>query len=253
MSKKLVYLLLFFLFSLPPGLALGSDLPFQPGEKLTFLLRWEFIPAGKAVLTIAPLEEMNGESVFHFVMTAKSNSFLDLFYKVRDRIDSYTDTAVTHSILYKKNQREGKTRRNVVVNYDWDSHQARYTSDKNEREPIDILPGTLDPLGIFYYVRSLDLSKISALERPVSDGKKSVIGIGNIIKRETITVPAGTYDTLLIEPDLKDIGGVFEKSKDSKIRIWVSAERPHIPVKLKSKVAVGSFMGDLVKVQTDIP
>jgi hypothetical protein len=69
-----------------------------------------------------------------------------------------------------------------------------------------------------------------------------------VVRRETIRVPAGTFDTLLIEPDLSHVGGVFEKSPDAKIQLWVSADPRRVPVKLKSKVVVGSFSGELVSI-----
>jgi hypothetical protein len=59
-------------------------------------------------------------------------------------------------------------------------------------------------------------------------------------------VKSGTYDTYLIEPEIKHIGGVFEKSKNAKIKLWVTADKRKIPVKIKSKVVVGSFVGELV-------
>jgi hypothetical protein len=80
----------------------------------------------------------------------------------------------------------------------------------------------------------------------VTDGKKHVLGVAEVVRRETITVPAGTFDTFLIEPDLAQVGGVFEKSPDAKIQLWVSADHRRLPVKLKSKVVVGSFSGELV-------
>lgn len=54
------------------------------------------------------------------------------------------------------------------------------------------------------------------------------------IKRETITVAHGTYDTYLVEPGLQHIGGVFQKSKEAKLKIWVSADARRIPIKIKS-------------------
>jgi len=51
-----------------------------------------------------------------------------------------------------------------------------------------------------------------------------------------------------LEPNLKDIGGVFEKSKDAKISIWVTADHRRIPVMIKSKVIVGSFVGELTDI-----
>jgi len=134
--------------------AAEKNFPFYPGEKLTFQLKWTLIPAGEGILEVLPIETINGVKAYHFVLTAKSNSFVDLFYKVRDRIDAYTDIEMNHTILYKKKQREGKTQ--------------------------------------------------------------------------------------------KDVGVVFEKSKNAKIQVWVTADKRRMPVKIKSKVVVGSFVGELV-------
>jgi len=42
------------------------------------------------------------------------------------------------------------------------------------------------------------------------------------------------------------VGVVFEKSKNAKIQVWVTADKRRMPVKIKSKVVVGSFVGELV-------
>ena len=230
----------------PRSKAIEKDLPFAPGEKLTFQLKWAFMPAGEAVLKILPIEAVGGVQSYHFVMTAKSNSFIDYFYKVRDKIDAYTNIEMTHSIRYRKKQQEGKSKRDVVVDFDWKKNKARYANFKREREPIDILSGAFDPLSAFYYIRLFDLKENMIIERPVTDGKKCVIGKATVIKRETIRIASGTYDTYLIEPELKHIRGVFEKSKNAKIQLWVTADKRRLPVKIKSKVIVGTFVGELV-------
>ena len=78
---------------------------------------------------------------------------------------------------------------------------------------------------------------------------KLVLGIAKIVRKETIELDIGTYETYLIEPEIKDIGGVFAKSRDAKIQIWVSADHRRIPVRIKSKVVVGSFTGELIAVE----
>ena len=226
--------------------AFSQDSPFYPGEKLTYRLKWNFIPAGEAVLEVLPTVTINGVKSYHFVLTVKSNSFLDLFYKVRDRIDAYSDLDMTHSILYRKKQKEGKTIRNVVVDFDWGKKEAQYSNFYKKRKPISILPGSFDPLSVFYYSRYIDLEKNREIRRAVTDGKRCVIGIAKVIKREKIKLKNGTYDTYLLEPDLKHLRGVFEKSKNAKIRLWVSADKSRIPVKITSKVIVGSFIGELI-------
>ena len=222
------------------------DFPFYPGEKLTFQLRWSLIPAGKAVLEVLPMETINGIKSYHFVMTAKTNSFVDVFYKFRTRIDAYTDINMTHSILYKKKKNVRNKNKDVVVNFNWEKNKAIYSTSKKTRKPIDVLPGSFDPFSAFYYTRLFDPNKNSIIKRPVTDGKKCVIGKASVIKRETIKVAGKTYDTYLIEPDLENVGGVFEKSKDAIIQLWITADKRRIPVKIKSKVVVGSFVGELV-------
>jgi hypothetical protein len=223
-----------------------KSLPFSPGEKLTFQVRWSFIPAGKAILQVFPIETIDGVSALHFVMTARTYPLIDLFYKVRDRIDSYTDTQMTHALLYRK-QNRGKIFRDVVVTFNWEKQEAQYVKNGEKAAPISLVPGSFDPLSIFYAFRLHDLSENSIVQAPVSDGKRCLTGRAVVIKRETIIVASGTYDTYLVEPDLKHIGGVFRKSPHAKLEIWVTADSRRTPVKVKSKVVVGSFVAELMR------
>ena len=219
---------------------------FRPGERLTFVLKWTIIPAGEAVLEVLPEEHMAGIDAHHFVLTARSNAFVDAFYMVRDRIDAWADTAMQRSLLYRKKQHEGSTRRDIIVSFDWEDMTVQYINQSKVREPIPITAGTFDPLSIFYWSRSANLVAGGRIQRSVTDGKKHVMGVADVVRRETVKVPAGTFDTFLIEPDLAHVGGVFEKSPDAKVQLWVSADHRRLPVKLKSKVIVGSFSGELV-------
>lgn len=233
-------------------LATPEAYPFQPGEKMTFKLSWGIIPAGTATLEVLPMASVNGQAAYHFLLTARSNKFIDTFYKVRDRIEGYADITMTSSLLYRKIQCEGRTRRNVRITFDWDKMQAQYIRTDKRKAPVAIQQGCFDPLSVFYYMRLLDLKKNGVIERPITDGKRSVIGKTKVVKRQTIKVPGGTYDTFLLEPDLKDVRGVFEKSKESTIKLWVTADQRRLLVKIESKVAVGSFVGELISYEKGV-
>ena len=56
------------------GLARAAANRLVPGEKLTYELRWENVPAGTLQLEIQPIITMEGTEVYHFVMTARTNS-----------------------------------------------------------------------------------------------------------------------------------------------------------------------------------
>ncbi len=247
--SSLLFLIIFFItgYIFPCNAKThATDFPFSPGEKLTFKLSWCFIPAGEAVLEVLPIENISGIKAYHFVLTVKTNQFFDTIYKIRDRIDSYTDTDMTRSILYKKRQVARKHKRDVVVSFNWDKNEAQYSNFSRKRNPVSLLPGSFDPLSIFYYSRIYDFKEKIILQRPVTDGKKCVLGSGKIIKRETIKLKSEKYDTYLLEPELKDLSGVFRKSKNATIKIWLTADKRKIPVRIKSKVVVGSFVAELV-------
>ena len=229
--------------------AQNTHLPFQPGEKLTFELKWTVVTAGEAVVEVLPIETVNGEDAYHFLMKVKSTPFIDLFYKVRDQIDAYCDVGMNKSLLFKKKQHEGHSKRDIVVTFDWEKYEAQYANYGKKKKPISIMPGTFDPYSAFFFTRLFDWEKGNELQRPVTDGKKMIIGKARLVKRETIKVPSGIFDTYLIEPDIEHIGGVFEKSKDAKIELWVTADDRRIPVRLKSKVVVGSFVGELISIE----
>ncbi|MDM8538260.1 DUF3108 domain-containing protein, partial [Desulfobacterales bacterium HSG17] len=227
--------------------------PFYPGEKLTYELRWGVIPAGTATLEVLPFKIVNNMDAYHFVVTAESNDFVDIFYKVRDRIDAYADINMTRSVLYQKKQREGRSKRDILVKFNWENNTANYSNFGESRDPITLMPGTFDPLSAFYFTRFSELKDNMLIQRPITDGKKNVMGKVNVIGKETIKVGDKEYETFLIEPELKHIKGVFEKSKNAKIQIWVSADNRQIPVRIKSEVVVGSFVGELVSFTEGVP
>jgi hypothetical protein len=49
-----------------------------------------------------------------------------------------------------------------------------------------------------------------------------------------LTVGAGTFDTILVEPELK-FDGVMKKGR---VQIWFSDDPAHIPVKIKTRITV---------------
>ncbi len=228
--------------------AAERDIPFHPGERLTFQVTWLSIPAGEAVLEILPPETIDGVKSFHFSMMARTYEAIDLIYKVRDRMDSYTDEGMTRSLLYRQH-RDGRRKKAVTVHFDWEKQEAQYSNFGATIQPIPILPGSFDPLSVFYAFRLLPLKEGTEIQAIVTDGKKCVVGKAKIIRRETINVRGTSYDTFLVEPDLQHIGGVFDRGKNAKVQIWVSADKASIPIRVKSELFLGSFVAELISLE----
>jgi hypothetical protein len=229
------------------GTAFGEpkSLPFLPGEQLKFKVHWTIIPAGEVMIEVLPMETMGGVNCHHFTLMARTYEPVDIFYRIRDRIDAYTDSEMTRSILYRKRQ-EGGTRRDIAVQFDWAKGETRYSNFEEKRDPVPLLPGSFDPLSIFYAFRAYGLTEGKDIFVPVTDGKRCVQARTKVIRREKVEVACGTYETFLVEPEMKDVGGVFEKTPKANLLIWVTADENRIPVKIKSGVKVGSFVAELI-------
>jgi hypothetical protein len=65
-----------------------------------------------------------------------------------------------------------------------------------------------------------------------------------VLKKERVTLPMGTFDTVVVKPLMKSEGIFYRKGE---ILIWLTDDAKHIPVKLQTKVAVGHITATLVQ------
>jgi len=146
-------------------------------------------------------------------------------------------------------QHEGSCKRDITVTFDWEEMTAQYDNAGKKREPVTIFPGTFDLVSLFYAFRLQDLKEHTELQAPVTDGRKLVIGRAQVFSKQKVRVAGRDFETLLVEPDLKDAGGVFEHSEDAKLRVWLTPDASHIPVKVTCRAPVGHFIAELDSVE----
>lgn len=223
--------------------------PFISGEKLTYNLSWSGFSVGTVVIEVSGPISINEIPCYRFSFTVKSNKFTDTFYKVRDQIDGYVDLELKRSIYYTKKQKEGNHERDVVVNFDWKTNQAQYTNFGQAYESVPLPVSAYDPLTILFVARLQSFEVGKPFTLPMTDGKQYIDSKVQVIKKEIINTGLGSYSTHLLQPGLDGIGGVFKKSKDASIHIWFTDDRYKIPIKFKSKVAIGSFRAILVSIK----
>jgi len=225
--------------------ARADTLPFAPGEKLFYEVRWEQVPVARVSLEVGPVEEIRGEAAYHFVFRARTYPALDVLFPVDGHIGGYTDLGLTRSFRLEKDMREGWTRRAYRVDFDWGRGVADYKKSGKTRRCVALTEGTLDMLSILYYVRSLPLTAGMTVARPINSGKKIHPAQALVVRKETITVGGRAWSAFLIEPDVRKAGGIFKKSKEPRFLLWISADERKIPLKVVSKVWVGAFIVEL--------
>jgi hypothetical protein len=249
MSQRLLFLAALVLCALltlaGQAGAASKALPFKQGERLAYRAMWGFIPAGEAVIEVLPDTSVDGARARHFAMTTATNSRVDLFYRIRERQDSFTDVSMTRTLQYRKKS-TGNHPRDVIVTYDWKNRTATYASFGNAEKPVEILPGSFDPLAIFFVIRTHRLKPGDVHEIPVTDGKKCINLKAAVAGREAVTIDGKVYDTHLVVPDMERLQGVVPRQDDPSLKIWFTADERQVPVKIQTKVAVGSFVFELI-------
>jgi Protein of unknown function (DUF3108). len=252
-TKSIILVLILIMF-LPFTLISIADkapdriMPFQLGEKLTYKGRWGIIPAGELTLEVFPKETINGIEAYHFVMITKTSAVVDLIYKIRERQDSYIDIGMTHSIFYKK-KTESEHPRDENINFNWEKLEATYTNFGETRPPIHILPGSFDPLGLFYALRLRNLKENSEIYMPLTDGNLNIEVRAIVGKRDMIEIEGKMYDTIEITPNMQmldKLDKVVKKSDHPQLKVWVTADEKKIPLKIRSKLGIISFDFDIV-------
>lgn len=236
--------LAFFIFVITFCMFAVSSESFSIPERLNYDLTWAGVKAGEA-----SLEVIDGGGELIIISTAKSAKWLSIFYTVDDRIESRllknTSTGIIgQPVNYRLKLREGRHRKNKEVVFDHHNSKVTYIDyiDKEKKE-FDVPPITFDAISSFYYLRTLPLEVGKSVYVTIFDSKKVWNVEVKVLRKERVEVPAGVFDAIVVKPLMKS-EGIFARKGD--IHIWLTDDERRIPVRLKTKVKVGSINADLV-------
>ena len=214
---------------------------FGVGESLVFSVDYGFYSAGTATMSVIDSSYINGGWCYHILTKAESNKFISSVYKVRDRVDSYIDMKGIFSRRLEKSLREGGYSFNEIIDINMDRLLA--VSTKEKRAFVEVPLHVQDILSSLYYIRTFDL-KVGKKEtfEIYADGKVYPLQI-IVHKKEKVTVEAGTFNCILIEPILKSESIFNQKGK---LLVWLSDDKNKIPVKMTSKIPIGNIAANLI-------
>lgn len=214
-----------------------ENMAFGVDEKLSFDINYGFINAGTAEMEVARLVDYENRPCYQLVTQANSNTFFSSVYKVEDRVESIIDAVGLYSWRFEKKLREGKYRAERTYTFDQRNGRVYYKNDTIETPTF-----VQDALSALYYIRTQDLKPGQSLFiDSFADGKLYKLEV-RVLKKERITVKAGTFDCLVVEPLMKAVG-VFKHQGN--LKVWLTDDRLRMPVLMKSKVLVGSISAEL--------
>lgn len=214
---------------------------FKVGEQLSYRLKYGFFTAAEADLKVENTDiKYDGHPAYHIVVEGKTAGSFDVFYKVRNRYESYVDQKTLLPYYYAENRHEGS----------W-NHSDKVTFN-HETDKITANKGTypytgkvFDFVSAYYFARTIDISKMHVgdkfeLKYFLDDGINS-LGI-TYVGKERVTCSMGTFNCLKFNPTIIP-GRIFKKN--SKLYLWITDDDNRIPVKAQVEVILGSITMDL--------
>ena len=118
---------------------------------------------------------------------------------------------------------------------------------KTKKGSYEIPDNVNDIVSAFYLTRTFNYDTLKAGDSFYLENffKDKVFPLEVMYRgKETVSVEAGTFDCIMVEPLVVE-GGLF-KSEGS-IIIWMTDDEARMPVKVKSKVIIGSIDAELTK------
>lgn len=208
---------------------------FSAGEKLVFDVDYAFINAGKAEMYIDSVVTFNKAECLRLISTTSSNKTFDYIFKVRDRVESYIDKKGVFSRRYYKKLQEGPYKDVKDVIFEQEKGEAKIFSKGEYKKTVKIQPCSQDILSAVFFVRTVDIQVGDTLNVPLHDVSKSYPLKIKVTRRETVKVPAGTFDCLVVEPFLESEGMFHSKGK---IEVYMTNDSRKTPVLMRTEIMI---------------
>jgi hypothetical protein len=217
---------------------------FVAGEQLTYTVYYNlagvYVNAGTALFTNV-LERFANKPVYHMTGDGKTNPSYDWIYKVRDRYETYIDTATLQPLKFIRNVDEGGYKKYENITFNRSANTAVTTNG------VFKVPGCVqDVLSSMYYARNINFNKYKSGDRiPFSmflDNEVYSMYI-RYLGKEEVKTRYGKFTAIKFKPLLIK-GTIFEGGE--KMTVWVSDDNNHIPLRIESPIVVGTVKVDMM-------
>jgi hypothetical protein len=180
-------------------------------ETLTYEVRWIGIRVGVLTISIRGREQYQGRDVYVLEARMKTNEFLSAFYHIADRYTSYMAASALNTIRHEAFRNEGSYRKDAVVEFDQERHQASFLNRTDGSTRVFDVPADVhDMLTSFYHLLLVPLSVGDSVEYAVCHNEKNYVTKYPVTGEATIRLPklfADPVSTFVIEPVAYELGG----------------------------------------------
>ncbi len=221
---------------------------FQVGERLKYGFYYDAWLTGKITAGYGVLEvkesnrNFDDREVYHIKAEGKSKGFFNMFYKVRDRFDSYVDKESLAPHYFIRRTKEG----GFIKDDEYDFHQyENYVITRSDSIEIPLF--TQDFISAIYFARTfntdtLEIGDIIPIDFFLDDSvyNSAIIYDGKGI----VDINLGRFNCLKFLPGMAT-GEVF--SNKYPMELWITDDKNHVPILARSAIIVGNVKAELVE------
>jgi hypothetical protein len=213
---------------------------FSDSEEMHFTISWTGgIKIGDLFLALKRI----GAQEYEIQARVTDYGLFKFFYPVNDMFVTLVRGSLKLPYQYDVLQREGRgsvTRR--FCTYDQDDLTVRYRKNDSREELFSIEGPVHNEFSSFYITRSMFLEPGHSCNVPTfADKKRHEVEV-KIHGKEDVDSPFGRVRTLKVAPIMK-FRGLFDKDGDTVI--WMTDDACRVPVKIQSKILIGSLTAKL--------
>jgi len=242
MSSRLEVLRRSGRLALAVSLALSSIVGAQQPslERADYQVKLGAMDAGTGVMEVLGREVVDGHGTYHVVLRIEGGLGP---LRIDDRFESWVDSAswmdrpTLFSRRFVQDQNElGNRRQRRYEMWPERKQYRRVDTDETLALPTD---RPLDDVSVVYLARGLPLKvgDTYTIDRYFKADANPIVL--RVVRRETVTVPAGTFQTIVVRPTIKT-SGLF--GEGGQAELFFSDDAQHVLVQMRSKVPlIGSL------------
>ncbi len=216
-----------------------------PAQRLHFTADWRFVHAGDVLVETTGAESLK--------MSLQTTGLVRTFVKVDNQFQA-TYRPGWCAAATELTAHEGKRHRETRVHFDAGARKAHYLERDLEKNAvvaensIEIPACVHDVTAGLQRLRELLPAPGSAIELPVSDGKKAVMARVEAQARERVRTPVGEFQAIRYEAFL--MSGVLYRRK-GRLYVWLSDDDRRLPVQIRVQMPfyIGTVTLKLEKVE----
>jgi hypothetical protein len=207
------------------------SVPFDVGERLTYDVYFGPLRAGEGTMEVIAREPVRGIDAWHTRFRVRGGV---PFYRVDDVLESWIGVECFHSLRHVQDFEEGGKVRER--RYEIFPERAMYK--ENDRAEAVSVSDPLDDGSFIYFIRTIDLEvgKTYTFNRYFRPDRNPVII--KVLRRESVRVPAGKFNAIVIQPIIKSRGIFSEKGE---AQIWLSDDADRMILQMKTRLSIGSL------------